>query len=164
MEEGMKGRGIFNAFTTDKPGSILEISWVINRADFEEEASDFHIERKCANGKNASGRKHTMPVYMLAEAKLKDLKKYNQYIAALSDIIPAHGGRYLVRGGRIKPLFRGRELERRNPDRIIIIEFPSEADHGRCFTSPEYQDIVPLRDAGAEIRAVLVQGYVPEKR
>ena len=48
-----------------------------------------------------------MPVYMVAEAKLKDVHKFNQYVAALSDIIPAHGGRYLVRGGRIKPLFRG---------------------------------------------------------
>jgi len=105
-----------------------------------------------------------MPVYMVAEAKLRDLKKWKQYIAALSDIIATHGGRYLVRGGRIKPLFGGRELERRNPDRIVIIEFPSEADHRRCFISPEYQDIVPLRDAGAEIRAVLVQGYVPENR
>lgn len=105
-----------------------------------------------------------MPVYMVAEAKLKDVHKFNQYVAALSDIIPAHGGRYLVRGGRIKPLFRGRELERRHPDRVIVLEFPSEADHWRCFTSPEYQAIVPLRDAGAEMRAVLLQGYVPEKR
>ena len=105
-----------------------------------------------------------MPVYMVAEAKLKNLEKYNQYIAALSDIIPAHRGRYLVRGGRIKQLFRGRELERRYPDRMIVLEFPSEADHRRCFTSPEYQAIVPLRDAGAEMRAVLLQGDAPDKR
>jgi len=105
-----------------------------------------------------------MPVYMVAEAKLKDLSKYNQYIASLSDIIEAHGGRYLVRGGRIKQLFRGRELERRYPDRMMILEFPSEADQRRCFTSPEYLAIVPLRDAGAEMRAVLLQGFVPENR
>jgi uncharacterized protein (DUF1330 family) len=104
-----------------------------------------------------------MPVYMVAEAKLKDVNMYNQYIAALSDIIPAHGGRYLVGGGRIKQLFRGRELERRYPDRMIVLEFPSEADHRRCFTSPEYQAIIPLRDAGAEMRAVLLQGYMPER-
>lgn len=105
-----------------------------------------------------------MPVYMVSEAKLKDVEKYDRYVAALAEIIPAHGGRYLVRGGRVKPLFRGRELERRNPDQIIVLEFPSEADQRRCFTSPEYQAIIPLRDAGAEMRAVLLQGYQPEKR
>ena len=73
------------------------------------------------------GRRKAMPVYMVAEAKLKDLNKYDQYIAALSNIIGAHGGRYVVRGGRIKQLFRGRELERRYPDRMIILEFPTEA-------------------------------------
>jgi uncharacterized protein (DUF1330 family) len=108
-------------------------------------------------------RRNEMPVYMVAEVKKKDKQKYNQYIAALTDIIPRYGGRYLVRGGRVTPLFRGRELERRNMDKILIVEFPSAADHRRCFTSPEYQAIIPLRDAGAEIRAVLLEGYVPDK-
>jgi uncharacterized protein (DUF1330 family) len=104
-----------------------------------------------------------MPVYMVAEAKLKDWEKYSRYTAALSKIVTKHGGRYLVHGGSIKTLFRGRELERRYPDQVIIVEFPSEAEHRRCFTSPEYQAIVPLRDAGAEMRAVLLEGYVAEK-
>lgn len=104
-----------------------------------------------------------MSVYMLSEAKLKDVTKYNQYIAELSDIILKHGGRYLVRDDPIKPLFRGRELERRNPDQIMIIEFPSEAHHRRCFTSSEYQAIVPLLEAGAEIRAHLLRSYIPDK-
>jgi uncharacterized protein (DUF1330 family) len=104
-----------------------------------------------------------MPVYMFSEAKLKDPEKYDQYTSALSDIVAKHGGRCLVRGGSIKPLFKGRELERRYPDEVIIVEFPSEAEHRRCFTSPEYQAIVPLREAGADIRAVLLQGYTPEK-
>jgi uncharacterized protein (DUF1330 family) len=104
-----------------------------------------------------------MSVYMVAEVKKKDKQKYNKYIGALTDIIATYGGRYLVRGGRVTPLFRGRELERRHPDKVLIIEFQSAADHRRCFTSPEYQAIIPLREAGAEIRAVLLEGYVPEK-
>jgi uncharacterized protein (DUF1330 family) len=105
-----------------------------------------------------------MPVYMFAEAKLKDPEKYDQYAAALSDIVAKHGGRCLVQGGSIKQLFKGREEERRCPDQVIIVEFPSEAEHRRCFTSPEYQAIARLREEGADMRAVLLQGYAPEKR
>jgi uncharacterized protein (DUF1330 family) len=39
-----------------------------------------------------------MPVYMVAEVKKKDKQKYNEYIAALTEIMERHGGRYLVRG------------------------------------------------------------------
>jgi uncharacterized protein (DUF1330 family) len=105
-----------------------------------------------------------MPVYMVAEVKKKDKQKYNEYIAALTEIIEKYRGRYLVRGGRMTPLFRGRELERRHLDKILILEFPTEADFKRCFTSPEYQALIPLRDHAAEIRAALLEGYVPDKQ
>ena len=70
----------------------------------------------------------------------------------------------MVRGGRVLPLFKGRELERRHLDKVLIMEFPSAAAHGRCFTSREYLDLVPLRDEAAEIRAFLLEGYVPDNR
>lgn len=105
-----------------------------------------------------------MPVYMVTEVKKKDKQKYNEYIAAVTELIEKYGGRYLVRGGRVTPLFKGRELERRHVDKIVIMEFPSAAAHGRCFTSREYLDLVPLRDAAADVRAFLLEGYVPDKR
>jgi uncharacterized protein (DUF1330 family) len=105
-----------------------------------------------------------MPVYMVAVVNKKDKRKYNEYNAALTKLIEKYGGRYLVRGGRVTPLFKGREVARRRVDKIIIIEFPTEADHRRCFTSREYLDLVPLRDAGCEIRAFLLEGYVPDER
>jgi uncharacterized protein (DUF1330 family) len=105
-----------------------------------------------------------MPVYLVAEVKKKDKQKYNEYLAALTQIIEKHGGRYLVRGGRMTPLYKDWELDRRHVDKIVVVEFPSAADHRRCFTSPEYRAIVPLRDASAEVRAFLLEGYVPDER
>jgi len=105
-----------------------------------------------------------MPAYMVTEVKKKDKQKYNEYIAAVTEIIQKHGGRYLVRGGRLTPLFKSRELDRRHVDKIVIIEFPTAADHRRCFTSPEYLALIPLRDEAAEIRAFLLEGYVPDER
>jgi len=101
---------------------------------------------------------------MVTEVKKKDKQKYNEYIAAVTEIIQKHGGRYLVRGGRLTPLFKSRELDRRHVDKIVIIEFPTAADHRRCFTSPEYLALIPLRDEAAEIRAFLLEGYVPDER
>jgi uncharacterized protein (DUF1330 family) len=45
------------------------------------------------------------------------------------------------------------------PERIIVIEFPSESHVQNWLTSTEYKAIVPLREAGADTRAVLVDGY-----
>lgn len=105
-----------------------------------------------------------MAVYMVAVVKKKDKRKYNEYIRALTQVIEKYGGRYLVRGGRMTPLFKGTELERRRVDKVVIIEFPTEAHHRRCFTSPEYLALIPLRDEGAEVRAFLLEGYVPDER
>jgi uncharacterized protein (DUF1330 family) len=101
---------------------------------------------------------------MVAVVKKKDKQKYNEYIAALTRIIERYRGRYLVRGGRVIPLFKGTEFERRRVDKVVIIEFPSAAAHGHCFTSREYLDLVPLRDEAAEVRAFLLEGYVPDER
>lgn len=105
-----------------------------------------------------------MPVYMVVEIKKKDKQKYNQFIAALTEIMEKYGGRFMVRGGSVIPLFKGRELDRRHVDKIIIMEFPTAADHRRCFTSPEYLALMPLRDEAAELRAFLLEGYVPDER
>jgi len=104
-----------------------------------------------------------MPVYMLIEARVKDEGKYKRFLGVLSEIIPKHGGRYLVRGGPVTPLFKGMKLERRQPERIIIAEFPSEVHIRRCFASPEYQEIAPLGKEGAETRAMVLEGYAPER-
>ena len=104
-----------------------------------------------------------MAVYLIIEAKLKDRQKYTQYMSAFSDIISNYGGRCLVQGGRILQLdedinLERRRLDRRQPERMVILEFPSEVNIRRCFSSPEYQSITSLRHAGAHTRTVLLDG------
>jgi uncharacterized protein (DUF1330 family) len=105
-----------------------------------------------------------MSVYMVVEIKVKDQKKYEQYVAAASEIIPKYGGRFLVRGGRITPLPVGLHPDRRLPEQMIIVEYPSELHLRRCFASPEYKEIVQLRNDGVDARAVVLEGYKPEKQ
>lgn len=95
-----------------------------------------------------------MSVYILVEAQTRDPEKYNQYIAQVSQLVAEHGGRYLVRGGKITPLG-----DNWKPERVIILEFPSESHIRAWLSSPEYQSIAPLREAGAQTRAVILEGY-----
>ncbi len=101
-----------------------------------------------------------MAVYMVIEARVKDQEKYDRYVAGLSDLIPQYGGRYLVRGGRVTPLSEGLQPERRQPGRFVILEFPSEVNLRRCFTSREHHAIVPFRHDGAETRAIVLEGDI----
>jgi uncharacterized protein (DUF1330 family) len=94
-----------------------------------------------------------MSVYMLVESKVRDLEKYRQYIAQVTKVVTQHEGRFLVRGGAITPLGAWK------PERIVIIEFPSEAHIRAWLSSPEYQTIAPLRESGAETHAVILEGY-----
>jgi len=95
-----------------------------------------------------------LSVLMIIESKVKDAEKYQQYIARVPPIVARHGGRYLVRGGPITPL-----LGDWKPQRMIVLEFPAEANVHQWLSSPEYQAITPLREAGAEIRAILVERF-----
>ena len=63
-----------------------------------------------------------------------------------------------MRCGKVTALLRSEWL----PERMIVLEFPSEAHVSEWLSSPEYQAIAPLREAGAEIRAVLLEGYLQE--
>ena len=94
-----------------------------------------------------------MPVYMVIESRVKDPEKYREYLSQVPPIVAKYGGRYLARGGRITPMMGGW-----TPERMIIIEFPSEADIRQWLSSPEYGRIAPLREAGADMRSVLVEG------
>jgi uncharacterized protein (DUF1330 family) len=105
-----------------------------------------------------------MAVYMVAEVKVKDQAKYDQYLSLVSDMIPKHEGRILVRGDLAKPLAMGGEMkpDRRQSERMIILEFPSEVHIRRFFASPEYHTIASLRQEATDTRWVLLEGYKPK--
>lgn len=94
-----------------------------------------------------------MSVYMIIDSTIKDRAKYDRYIDKVSPIVEKYGGRYRVRGENIRPLGTWQ------PERIIVIEFPSEDHIRRWLASPEYATISPLREEGAAAQAVIVDGY-----
>jgi len=93
---------------------------------------------------------------MIIDSKVKDNEKYRQYLEQVFPIVTLFGGRYHVRGGNIRPFGAWK------PERIIVIEFPSESHVLDWLTSTEYATIAPLREAGADAQAILVDGYEVE--
>jgi uncharacterized protein (DUF1330 family) len=100
-----------------------------------------------------------MPVFMVIESRVRDSTLYSQYIQLVAPIIEKYGGRYLVRGGKIIPL--GSEW---NPERMIILEFPAEENIKQWLSSPEYQKIAPIREQGADTRAILLEGLIDKEK
>jgi uncharacterized protein (DUF1330 family) len=97
-----------------------------------------------------------MAVYVVIDISIRDQTAavgYAEYVEKVRPMVERHGGRYLVRGGRITPLAGDW-----NPERVIVIEFPS-ADHvKRWWESPEYKAIASLRENATWARAIIVEG------
>jgi len=96
-----------------------------------------------------------MSVYFIVEIKTKDETKnsYAKYIERVRSIVEKYNGRYLVRGGKITPIFGDW-----NPERIILIEFPSAGYVERWLNSPEYKEITGLREESTITKAIMVDG------
>jgi uncharacterized protein (DUF1330 family) len=97
-----------------------------------------------------------MSVYMIIDVDIQDAEKYQQYIDHVFPIVAKYGGRYHVRGGTL------RSLGTWKPDRIVVIEFPTDAHIQKWLTSPEYREVAPLREESAVARAIIVNGYKEE--
>jgi len=99
-----------------------------------------------------------MAVYVIIDIRVRDPSaraEYVEYVEKVRPIVERHGGRYLARGGRITPIAGDWE-----PERIILIEFPSSDHVTRWWNSPEYKAIAGLRENGTQAQAILVEGCV----
>jgi uncharacterized protein (DUF1330 family) len=78
--------------------------------------------------------------YFFVELEIADPAAYETYRTAVPDIISAHGGRILVRGGNPQPLDGGVPQRRR-----VIVEFDSPEAVKTFYDSDAYQAVLPIR-------------------
>ena len=78
--------------------------------------------------------------YFFVEVEITDPAAYEAYRTAIPDIISAHGGRILVRGGDPRPL-DGTVPQRRR----IIVEFDSPEAVKALYNADAYQAVLPIR-------------------
>jgi uncharacterized protein (DUF1330 family) len=97
-----------------------------------------------------------MPAYVIVEVRVTNPEPYAAYRDLAGASVARHGGRFLVRGGAVIPLEGDWQ-----PQRFVVIEFPS-VDAARAFyDSDDYQDALKVRLANSEGKAFIVEGYSP---
>ena len=96
-----------------------------------------------------------MSAYAVVNVReIVECPEMTEYRARVQATLDLHGGRFLVRGGVLEV----REGEWQ-PERLVVIEFPS-IEHARAwYDSPEYQAIVGLRTQNSHTDFVLVEGF-----
>ncbi len=82
-----------------------------------------------------------------------DEARMDIYRASVFPTVAAHGGRYVLIGGRAD-VVEGRW----SPGFPVMIEFPDLATAHRWYQSPEYQAILPHRLAATTGEAVFMEG------
>ena len=92
--------------------------------------------------------------YWMAHVTVTDPEKYKEYVALNGVAFAKYGGRFLVRGGNSETI---RGLDGRN--RHVVIEFDSFEKAKACHQSLEYQAAAKVRDQGAKVDLVIVEGY-----
>ena len=77
-----------------------------------------------------------------------------EYGPKTAELVKKHGGKYLVRGGKMERLEGGGEL----PNVMVVLEFPSMEQAQAWYNDPEYAPMIELRQAGSDLDFVLVDG------
>lgn len=94
--------------------------------------------------------------YIIGHIRVTDAETYPEYVARDTPILEAHGGRFIVRGGRFETP-EGTD-EARSKDRHVVIEFDTfEAAKAAC-ENPAYQEVAEIRRRSAESTMILVEG------
>jgi uncharacterized protein (DUF1330 family) len=94
-----------------------------------------------------------MTVYVIALVKFTREEYYRRYQSRFAGVFKAFNGRLL--SADEKPKVLDGEWTR---DKVVIMEFPDEAEATRFLESPAYQEISKDRIAGATVLSLLVKG------
>lgn len=94
-----------------------------------------------------------MPAYIVVDGEVTDPVRYEAYKKLAQTAIAKHGGRYLVRGGETSVLEGGWQ-----PNRIVVLEFPSANAIRRFYSSPEYRAARAQREGAAKMNMIAVEG------
>jgi uncharacterized protein (DUF1330 family) len=92
--------------------------------------------------------------YVFVDMKITDPDRYKQYMAEAPTSVKAHGGEYVVRGGRHEVLEGSWQ-----PARIGVLRFPSYEQAKAWYDSEQYRQTRARRVGATEyFNMILVEG------
>lgn len=97
-----------------------------------------------------------MPTYLIADIRVINQQRYEEYRLLVRDAVLGHGGRYVVRTSAVEVVEGGWA-----PPRLVVIEFPTRGAAEAFYDSPDYRQARDLRTNATMMDMVLVDGVAP---
>jgi uncharacterized protein (DUF1330 family) len=94
-----------------------------------------------------------MSAYVLANVTVKDPVRYEDYRRLVTPTLAKYGGRFIVRGGKVEVLEGDWQ-----PNRLVVVEFPSVEHARQWWSSPEYSEAKLIRQATSEGTLIILEG------
>jgi uncharacterized protein (DUF1330 family) len=94
-----------------------------------------------------------MPTYLIADIRVINQQRYEEYRLLVRDAVLGHGGRYVVRTSAVEVVEGGWA-----PPRLVVIEFPTRGAAEAFYDSPDYRQARDLRTNATMMDMVLVDG------
>lgn len=94
-----------------------------------------------------------MAAYVIVEISVTDSTEYEEYKKLTPAAIATYGGKFIVRGGKAKSLEGDWQ-----PERIVVLEFPSVERANEWWSSDEYSKPKAIRQRAAKTKMLVVEG------
>ena len=95
-----------------------------------------------------------MPAYVIVEIEIHDPIEYEEYKKLTPASIAAYDGKFVVRGAQTESL-EGNW----NPQRIVVLEFPSVQRAKEWWNSNEYTIAKTIRQRTAKTKMLVVEAF-----
>jgi uncharacterized protein (DUF1330 family) len=97
-----------------------------------------------------------MSIYLVAEITVHDPDQYQEYARQVPAFIEKYSGTYCIRGGEV--ISQEGDWQ---PQRLIVIKFPSKQHATAFLEDPGYQPVAEIRHRAATTKMVLAEGFEP---
>lgn len=94
-----------------------------------------------------------MPAYIIAEVSIHNPVEYEDYKKLTPQSLKPFDGKFIVRGGKTETLEGDW-----NPERVVVIEFPTVQQAKAWWNSEGYAPAKALRQRTAHTKMLLVPG------
>jgi uncharacterized protein (DUF1330 family) len=94
-----------------------------------------------------------MSAYVIVEVYIDNPAAYEEYKKLTPAAIAAYDGKFVVRGGKTESLEGDW-----NPERIVVLEFPSVERAKEWWASEIYAPAKKIRQANARTKMIVVEG------
>jgi uncharacterized protein (DUF1330 family) len=94
-----------------------------------------------------------MPAYVIVEVEVQEPLQYEEYKKLTPASIAAYDGKFIVRGGETITMEGDW-----NPQRIVVLEFPSVERAKEWWSSDAYTKAKLIRQRTAKTRMIIVEG------